>query len=128
MKIEGADRGIVPVQIIFCLKEKNQKKINSHRWFFNAFGPILQPNVCVLLDVGTMPGPTSIYHLWKAFDINSSVGGACGEIVALKGKYGLNLINPLGMFVDQLYLISTILRVSSSCGPEFRVQDVKHLG
>jgi chitin synthase len=96
MKIEGAEKGVVPVQLIFCLKEKNQKKINSHRWFFNAFGPVLQPNVCVLLDVGTMPGPTSIYHLWKAFDINSNVGGACGEIVALKGKYGLNLLNPLG--------------------------------
>ncbi|KAJ8521700.1 hypothetical protein ONZ45_g1634 [Pleurotus djamor] len=87
LKIEGAEKGIIPVQIIFCLKEKNQKKINSHRWFFNAFGPILQPNVCILLDVGTMPGPTSIYHLWKAFDINSNVGGACGEIVALKGKW-----------------------------------------
>ncbi|KAG2062463.1 chitin synthase 2, partial [Suillus decipiens] len=95
MKIEGAEEGVVPVQIIFCLKEKNQKKINSHRWFFNAFGPILEPNVCVLLDVGTMPGPTSIYHLWKAFDINSNVGGACGEIVALKGKYGQYLLNPL---------------------------------
>lgn len=100
MKIEGAERGIVPVQIIFCLKEKNQKKINSHRWFFNAFGPILQPNVCVLLDVGTMPGPTSIYHLWKAFDINSNVGGACGEIVALKGKYWQHLLNPLGESVE----------------------------
>ena len=87
---------LVPVQIIFVVKAKNQKKINSHRWFFNAFGPILQPNVCVLLDVGTMPGPTSIYHLWKAFDINSNVGGACGEIVALKGKYGRNMLNPLG--------------------------------
>lgn len=43
-----------------------------------------------------MPGPTSIYHLWKAFDINSNVGGACGEIVALKGKWGMNLMNPLG--------------------------------
>jgi len=96
LKIEGPEKGMVPVQIIFCLKEKNQKKINSHRWFFNAFGPILQPNVCVLLDVGTMPGVTSIYHLWKAFDINSNVGGACGEIVALKGKWGLNLLNPLG--------------------------------
>jgi chitin synthase len=96
MKIEGAEKGHVPVQIIFCLKEKNQKKINSHRWFLNAFGPVLQPNVVVLLDVGTMPGPTSIYHLWKAFDINSNVGGACGEIVALKGKYGQNLLNPLG--------------------------------
>ncbi len=36
------DKGIVPAQIIFCMKEKNQKKINSHRWFFNAFGPLLQ--------------------------------------------------------------------------------------
>jgi chitin synthase len=107
MKIEGPEKGVVPVQIIFCLKEKNQKKINSHRWFFNAFGSILQPNVCVLLDVGTMPGPTSIYHLWKAFDINSNVGGACGEIVALKGKYGQNLINPLGMYSLQPYLCHT---------------------
>ena len=40
-------------------------QINSHRWFFNAFGPILQPNVCVLLDVGTKPTGTSIYHLWR---------------------------------------------------------------
>jgi chitin synthase len=44
-----------------------------------------------------MPGVTSIYHLWKAFDINSNVGGACGEIVALKGKYGEKLLNPLGL-------------------------------
>jgi len=36
------DKGIVPTQILFCLKEKNQKKINSHRWFFNAFAPLLQ--------------------------------------------------------------------------------------
>ncbi|KIM52757.1 glycosyltransferase family 2 protein [Scleroderma citrinum Foug A] len=109
MKIEGAEKGVVPVQIIFCLKEKNQKKINSHRWFFNAFGPILQPNVCVLLDVGTMPGPTSIYHLWKAFDINSNVGGACGEIVALKGKYGQYLINPLVAAQNFEYKMSNIL-------------------
>lgn len=109
MKIEGAERGIVPVQIIFCLKEKNQKKINSHRWFFNAFGPILQPNVCVLLDVGTMPGPTSIYHLWKAFDINSNVGGACGEIVALKGKYGQHLLNPLGKLAIDYVLHHSVL-------------------
>jgi len=33
-----------PVQILFCLKEQNKKKLNSHRWFFNAFGPLLKPN------------------------------------------------------------------------------------
>ena len=101
-KIEGTEQGIVPVQIIFCLKEKNQRRINSHRWFFNAFGPILQPNICVLLDVGTRPGPTSIYHLWKTFDINSNVGGACGEIVVFKGKQGERLLNPLGPYASVL--------------------------
>ncbi|KAH7102577.1 glycosyltransferase family 2 protein [Auriculariales sp. MPI-PUGE-AT-0066] len=109
LKIEGAERGVCPVQVVFCLKEKNQKKINSHRWFFNAFGPVLNPNVCVLLDVGTMPGPTSIYHLWKSFDINSNVGGACGEIVALKGKYGMNLLNPLVAAQNFEYKMSNIL-------------------
>ncbi|KIK24230.1 glycosyltransferase family 2 protein [Pisolithus microcarpus 441] len=109
MEIEGAEKGIVPVQVIFCLKEKNQKKINSHRWFFNAFGPILQPNVCVLLDVGTIPGTTSIYHLWKIFDIKSNVGGACGEIAVLKGKYGQYLFNPLVAAQNFEYKMSNIL-------------------
>lgn len=27
--------------------------------FFNAFAPLLEPNVCILLDVGTMPGARS---------------------------------------------------------------------
>ena len=33
---------LVPVQIIFVLKAKNQKKINSHRWLFRAIGSMLQ--------------------------------------------------------------------------------------
>ncbi|KAH8996905.1 chitin synthase 2 [Lactarius deliciosus] len=74
------DKGIVPAQIIFCMEEKNQ---NSHHWFFDALGPLLQLNICVLLDVGTRPGHTSIYYLWKMFDLNSNVGGACGEIAAI---------------------------------------------
>ncbi|KAF8678347.1 Chitin synthase [Rhizoctonia solani] len=90
--------GIVPTQILFCLKEKNKKKINSHRWFFNAFAPLLQPNVCILIDVGTRPGTKSLYHLWKTFDVSSNVGGACGEIAAYKGKRWKALLNPLGMF------------------------------
>lgn len=109
MEIRGSKDGIVPVQVLFCLKEKNQKKINSHRWFFNAFGPLLQPNVCVLLDVGTKPGNTSIYPLWKAFDVNSNIGGACGEIVAMKGKYGGNLLNPLVATQNFEYKMSNIL-------------------
>ena len=37
-------QGTCPVQVIFCLKEQNKKKLNSHHWFFNAFGPIIEPN------------------------------------------------------------------------------------
>lgn len=64
----------------------------------NAFAPVLQPNVCVLLDVGTRPENKSIYYLWKAFDLNSNVAGACGEICAdTGGKWGVGpaLLNPL---------------------------------
>jgi chitin synthase len=95
LKFKGLEKGIVPTQIVFCLKEKNAKKLNSHRWFFNAFAPLLQPNVCILIDVGTKPGPKSLYYLWKTFDLQSNVAGACGEICAMKGKMGLGLLNPL---------------------------------
>ena len=40
---------LVPVQIIFVLKAKNQKKINSHRWLFHAIGKILEVNDITLL-------------------------------------------------------------------------------
>ena len=112
LQFKGAERGLVPMQIIFCLKEKNTKKINSHRWFFNAFGPVLQPNVCILLDVGTRPENKSIYYLWKAFDLNSNVAGACGEICAdTKGKWGIGpaLLNPLVAAQNFEYKISNIL-------------------
>ncbi|KAI8150386.1 chitin synthase 1 [Fennellomyces sp. T-0311] len=109
MKFKGADKGMTPCQILFCLKEKNAKKINSHRWFLQAFGPLIQPNVCVLIDVGTRPGGTSIYHLWKAFDINSNIAGACGEIRAMTGTAGVALLNPLVAAQNFEYKMSNIL-------------------
>lgn len=101
-------RGKVPVQMIFCLKEKNQKKINSHRWFFQAFGRVLDPNICVLLDAGTRPGKDSIYHLWKAFDVEPMCGGACGEIKVML-SHGKKLLNPLVAGQNFEYKISNIL-------------------
>jgi len=109
MNLCGPDKGYTPVQVIFCLKEKNQKKINSHRWFFNAFGRILKPEVCVLIDVGTKPTHDSIYQLWKAFDSDPDVGGACGEIYCQLGKNCKNLISPLVAAQNFEYKISNIL-------------------
>ncbi|CAG8711429.1 11719_t:CDS:2, partial [Cetraspora pellucida] len=107
--IRGSDKKLSPVQVLFCLKEKNAKKLNSHRWFFNAFAAQLKPNVCVLLDVGTKPSGTSVYHLWKAFDRDPGVGGACGEIKAELGTGWLNLINPLVASQNFEYKMSNIL-------------------
>ncbi|KAI1097910.1 glycosyltransferase family 2 protein [Jackrogersella minutella] len=98
-----------PVQMLFCLKEKNQKKINSHRWFFQAFGRVLDPNICVLIDAGTKPGGNSIYHLWKAFDLEPMCAGACGEIKAMLGRGGKELINPLVATQNFEYKMSNIL-------------------
>lgn len=86
LQFRGAEKNIPPIQIAFLLKERNQKKLNSHRWALNAISPILEPNICVLLDVGTRPGPDSIYKLWKAFDMDSRVAGAAGEIRISAGK------------------------------------------
>lgn len=70
---ERSPNNLVPVQMIFCLKQKNAKKINSHRWLFNAIGKHLQPEVVCLLDAGTKPGKRSIYYLWEACALLSPV-------------------------------------------------------
>lgn len=102
--------GACPVQVVFCLKEQNKKKLNSHRWFFNAFGPLIKPNVCILLDVGTKPTGTSIYELWKCFDSHSNVGGACGEICVDTGKgCSLLLKSPLAASQNFEYKMSNVL-------------------
>ncbi|KAM0788848.1 hypothetical protein ACM66B_002933 [Microbotryomycetes sp. NB124-2] len=101
--------GVAPIQILFCLKEQNQKKLNSHRWAFNAFCQQLRPNVCVLLDVGTKPSGTSIYRLWKEFDRHSNVGGACGEIAVDTGRGCSNLMWPIVAAQNFEYKMSNIL-------------------
>ncbi|KAJ3153886.1 Chitin synthase, class 2 [Geranomyces variabilis] len=118
LKMKGHEKGFVPVQILFCLKEKNAKKINSHRWFFNAMGPLIKPNICMLIDVGTKPQETALYHLWKAFDRDPSVGGACGEIYAELGSGCSNLLNPIVAAQNFEYKMSNILDkpLESVCG------------
>ncbi|KAI8902971.1 chitin synthase-domain-containing protein [Globomyces pollinis-pini] len=109
MEMKHRRDGIVPTQIVFVLKEKNAKKINSHKWFFNAVCESIQPDVCMLLDVGTKPEETSLFHLYRAFERDPRVGGACGEIQAELGPYWKNLINPLVATQNFEYKMSNIL-------------------
>ncbi|KAJ3559212.1 hypothetical protein NM688_g478 [Phlebia brevispora] len=99
---------LVPVQFIFVLKAKNQKKINSHRWLFNAIGRMLEPETCVLIDAGTKPGRKSIYYLWEAFYNDAHLGGCCGEIHAMI-EGGRKLLNPLVAAQNFEYKMSNIL-------------------
>lgn len=99
----------VPTQLLFCLKEENKKKINSHRWALEGFGEILKPNVVVLLDAGTQPTKDSIYHLWKEFDKDPKVAGTCGEIKAMLGARYEKLLNPLVAAQNFEYKMSNIL-------------------
>ncbi|KAI1402980.1 glycosyltransferase family 2 protein [Hypoxylon fuscum] len=107
--MDDSPQTLPPVQMIFCLKQKNTKKINSHRWLFNAFGRILNPEVCILLDAGTKPGPKSLLALWEGFYNDKDLGGACGEIHAMLGKGGKKLLNPLVAIQNFEYKISNIL-------------------
>jgi len=106
---DGAKTNFPPVQLLLALKQKNSKKINSHRWLFSAFSRILQPEICVLLDAGTRPGPDAILELWLAFYNKKNLGGACGEIHAMLGKNGKKLLNPLVAAQNFEYKISNIL-------------------
>ncbi|KAJ5814509.1 hypothetical protein N7474_006286 [Penicillium riverlandense] len=98
-----------PVQMIFCLKQKNSKKINSHRWLFNGFSRILNPEVVVLIDAGTKPGKKSLLALWESFYNDKNLGGSCGEIHAMLGPGWKNLMNPLVAAQNFEYKISNIL-------------------
>ncbi|KAK8102966.1 hypothetical protein PG984_016112 [Apiospora sp. TS-2023a] len=84
-----------PVQVILCLKARNSGKINSHRWFLNAFGRILNPEVVVHVDTGTLIDPNSLLELWNAFYNNPDLGGACGLLRPDLGPRKKLLLNPL---------------------------------
>lgn len=105
----GRMKAVFPTQIVFVLKERNQKKINSHKWFFMAICETIKPEICMLLDVGTKPDSSAFWHLYRSFERNSMIGGACGEIKADIGRFGVKLLNPLVASQNFEYKMSNIL-------------------
>ncbi|CAG8612887.1 4040_t:CDS:2, partial [Racocetra persica] len=100
-KVQGKNNNIPPVQVMFCLKEKNAKKLNSHRWSFNAFAPLLGPKI--------LHSYSFIYLIYPAFNRNSDIGSACGEIKVDLGHRWRNLLNPLVASQNFEYKMSNIL-------------------
>jgi cellulose synthase/poly-beta-1,6-N-acetylglucosamine synthase-like glycosyltransferase len=75
-----------PINLIFAIKERNGGKLNSHVWAFRGLAPFLQPRYLLLLDAGTIAGPTSILRLIADMEADEDIGGSCGEIVVDYGQ------------------------------------------
>jgi hypothetical protein len=74
-----ARNNLMPVQMMLLLKQQNAKKINSHRWLFNAFAKQLEPEVCILIDAGELIstlGSRSDYC--QALSLGQRVCSICG--------------------------------------------------
>lgn len=79
-KITLLDYSKHELQLIFCVKQKNKRKLNSHLWFFGGFCEFFQPKFVMLIDVGTQPHPNSLFLLYEALETQNDLAGCCGEI------------------------------------------------
>lgn len=53
------------INFMFCIKQRNDGKINSHRWFFQAICKYVKPQYTLMLDIGTRPDDYAIQKLYK---------------------------------------------------------------
>mmetsp|Transcript_32571 Transcript_32571/g.56385 ORF Transcript_32571/g.56385 Transcript_32571/m.56385 type:complete len:774 (-) Transcript_32571:45-2366(-) len=71
------------LKLIWCIKQLNKKKLNTHLWFFKGFCEMLQPKYVMLLDVGTKPHADSLFKLYEAMEHDNLIAGCCGEIIPM---------------------------------------------
>ena len=88
------------LQVSTCLKSRNGGKINSHMWGLRGFCRLLNPTYFMLLDVGTIPAPDSIFLLLDAMEEHPSVGGAAGEILVRVPGEANKCCAPMDCLVD----------------------------
>ena len=65
---------------MFCIKHRNDGKINSHKWFFQAICKYVKPQFTLMLDIGTRPDAYAIQKLYNFMVKHPQAGGVCGEI------------------------------------------------
>jgi cellulose synthase/poly-beta-1,6-N-acetylglucosamine synthase-like glycosyltransferase len=66
---------------LFCVKEENGGRMNSHLWMFHGICPVMNPEYVLLLDCGTKMGSRAMLMLYHHLESNASVGGVCGQII-----------------------------------------------
>lgn len=58
------------LNLFYCVKFQNRKKINSHLWFLNGFCQEFNPDYCIFMDCGVKPEPDAIFKFFNAFEID----------------------------------------------------------
>lgn len=93
-----------PMQFMFCLKEFNAGKLDTHLWFFEGFAHHFyrvmnersrgahEELYCVCVDAGTRPGADAIVQLAAELDRNRNIAGVCGEIAVDKNLHPKNVL------------------------------------
>ena len=75
------------INFIFALKQRNDGKINSHKWFFQGICKYIKPQYTLMLDIGTRADDYAITKLYKHMSSNPDCGGCCGEIEVDLSEY-----------------------------------------
>ena len=79
--------GYPELQLVFCVKQKNKRKLNTHLWFFGGFCKMIEPKFVMLIDVGTKPFGKSLCYLYDTMKMNDMIAGVCGEIAPMDPQY-----------------------------------------
>jgi chitin synthase len=69
-------------RVLFCLKAQNAGKLDSHWWFFNRLCPVIRPEYCIQMDVGTVPANQTVRHLWETLEQDSTCAAASACILS----------------------------------------------
>lgn len=80
------------LNFIFCVKQNNKRKLNSHLWLFGGFCPHIQPIYIMMIDVGTVPGNGALFSLYEAMATDHRIAGCTGEIKPLDGSLFKGLV------------------------------------
>lgn len=82
-----AFEGYPELQLVFCVKQKNKRKLNTHLWFFGGFCKMIEPKFVMLIDVGTKPFSKSLCALYDTMKMNDMIAGVCGEIAPMDPQF-----------------------------------------
>jgi cellulose synthase/poly-beta-1,6-N-acetylglucosamine synthase-like glycosyltransferase len=103
------------------MKEKNQKKINSHRWFFNAFGACLRPK-SVVIDLDDMRVKTDdtacVFCLMSGPNLVRTRS-------TISGKRSISIPQSVGLVEKSLHSRVCSGRISSTRWSQLRISSTR---